>query len=59
MAQHADGSVWISHCSLDLDDAARLRDVTHLTLWNVKMPDGFMAGLERLRWLDLRGGSSM
>jgi hypothetical protein len=50
--------VWISHHLLAPADADRLRNVSHLTMWNVRLPAGFLAGLPRLEWLDLRGGTS-
>jgi hypothetical protein len=28
-------------------------------MWNVRVPDGFLAALGHLQWLDLRGGSSV
>lgn len=54
----ADGSVWISHRRLGRADLDRLRDVSHLTMWNVPISEGFLAELAHLRWLDLRGGSA-
>lgn len=53
-----DGSAWISHYRLGRDDLDRLREVSHLTMWNVRVPEGFLADLAHLRWLDLRCGSS-
>jgi hypothetical protein len=53
-----DGSVWIDHATVMPHDLARLADVQVLTLWNVRLPDGFLAQLPRLWWLDLRGGSA-
>jgi len=50
--------VWISHHRLGPEAVDQLREVSHLTMWNVRVPEGFLANLAQLRWLDLRGGSS-
>lgn len=50
--------VLIDHAKLTEPDEVWLRDIRWLTLWNVTAPPGFLAGLERLEGLDLRGGSA-
>src|SRR3546814_6892091 len=47
----------ISDWSSDVCSSDLLRDVERLTLWNVKVPRGFLGRLEKLWWLDLRGGT--
>jgi hypothetical protein len=50
--------VWIDHAVLAEEDYEWVKSVRFLTLWNVKMPPGFLARLPRLWSLDLRGGSA-
>lgn len=50
--------VWIEHAKLIETDEVWLRDIRWLTLWNVTAPPGFLASLQRLEGLDLRGGSA-
>jgi hypothetical protein len=50
--------LWIDHATVVEDDLQRMRDVEELTLWNVRFPEGFLARLKRLWFLDLRGGSA-
>ena len=47
----------LDHTTLSDSDAERMAGVERLTLWNVKLPPGFLARLPRLWWLDVRGGS--
>jgi len=49
---------WLDHAKISESDFDWLCDVERLTLWNVKVPKGFLARLDRLWWLDIRGGSS-
>ena len=56
-ADHGSGRVVIDHAALAPDDADWLDLTQHLILWNVTIPEGFLASLPRLRLLDLRGGS--
>jgi hypothetical protein len=51
------GEVWISHAVVTDADFDRLASVERLTVWNVRFPDRFLAGLSHLWWLDIRGGS--
>lgn len=51
------GRYWIDHQSLTDEDAQRLSDARELTLWNVRLPPGFLGRLPRLDVLDLRGGT--
>lgn len=57
MPAPARDSVWIDHTVLGDADYERLRPLRRLTLWAVKTPTGFLAGLPYLEWLDYRGGS--
>lgn len=49
--------IWIDHARIVAADYAWLAKVERLTLWNVQVPLGFLASLEKLWWLDVRGGS--
>lgn len=49
--------VWLDHASLRLDDVGWLAPARSLTLWSVKVPDGLLASLPNLTYLDVRGGS--
>jgi hypothetical protein len=51
--------LWLDHVELIDEDLEWLAATERLTLWNVKGPAGLLAKLERLWWLDLRGGSAM
>jgi hypothetical protein len=51
-------SYWIDHAEIVDDDYEWLGGATHLTLWNVHIPLGFLSRLERLWWVDIRGGSA-
>lgn len=51
--------LWLDHVELIDDDLEWLANTERLTLWNVKVPAGLLAKLERLWWLDLRGGSAI
>ena len=56
--QHGQVGLWLDHVKLIEDDIEWLAGVERLTLWNVKVPPGLLGRIERLRWLDLRGGSA-
>ena len=49
--------VWIDHAVIEPDDLGWLASVRRLTLWAVDLPEGFLATLPNLDWLDVRGGS--
>jgi hypothetical protein len=49
--------VWIDHAQVLDEDLAWLMPVTTLTLWNVKLPEGFLQKLPHLTRLDIRGGT--
>jgi hypothetical protein len=48
----------LNHVKLIDEDIEWLVTTERLTLWNVKVPAGLLARLEKLWWLDIRGGSS-
>ena len=50
--------VRLRHVELVDEDIEWLSKTERLTLWNVKVPAGLLAGIETLRWLDLHGGSA-
>ena len=50
--------LWLDHAIISEQDIAWLEPIERLTLWNVKLPKGFLAKLPRLWWLDIRGGSA-
>jgi hypothetical protein len=50
--------LWIDHLVIHCEDSDQFAPVERLTLWNVKMPIGFLAKLKNLWWLDIRGGSA-
>ncbi|HMR10238.1 MAG TPA: hypothetical protein PKA88_30890 [Polyangiaceae bacterium] len=52
------GEFWIEHAKITADDLEWLASAERLTLWNVQVPDGFLSKLDKLWWLDLRGGSA-
>jgi len=52
------GGYWIDHAEIVEDDLEWLAKGERLTLWNVHVPRGFLAQLDKLWWLDLRGGSA-
>ena len=52
-----DDEVWLDHATLADGDGEWLAPVRVLTLWAVKVPDGLLASLPNLVFLDLRGGS--
>jgi hypothetical protein len=49
---------WLDHAEIGEEDFEWLDSVERLILWNVSVPPGFLARLERLWWLDVRGGSA-
>jgi hypothetical protein len=49
--------VWVDHAVIEPDDLDWLASVRRLTLWAVDLPQGFLASLPHLEWLDVRGGS--
>lgn len=51
------GEFWLDHMTLGEQDVARLAPARDLTMWNVKVPEGFYRRLPALEILDLRGGS--
>lgn len=53
----SDDDVWLDHSALRSGDEEWLASVRSLTLWSVKVPDGLLASLPNLMYLDLRGGS--
>lgn len=52
----SNGGMWLDHATLVDSDFEWLCDVERLTLWNVKIPRGFLGRLKNLWWLDWRGG---
>ncbi|MEL6547191.1 MAG: hypothetical protein AAFQ82_21375 [Myxococcota bacterium] len=54
---HSDTAVFIDHAQVLASDHEWLAPVEHLTLWNVKLPERFLATLLNLKLLDIRGGS--
>jgi hypothetical protein len=48
----------LDHVELIDEDLEWLASTERLTLWNVKVPDGLLASIEKLWWLDIRGGSA-
>lgn len=52
-----DGDYWIDHAVVEESDREWLVAADWLTLWNVHVPDGFLATLTNLKGLDIRGGS--
>jgi hypothetical protein len=52
------GVFWIDHAEITDEDHEFLKFAQRLTLWNVRVPTGFLARLHRLWWIDLRGGSA-
>ena len=56
--QRAKHWYWLDHARITEDDRSWLGDVRQLTLWNVEIPNGFLASLPHLWWVDIRGGSA-
>jgi len=56
--ERAKGDFWLDHVELVGADNEWLSEAEKLTLWNVRMPASFLAGLPKLWWLDLRGGTA-
>lgn len=54
---HSPDDVWLDHVTLRLEDREWLAQARSVTLWAVKVPDGLLASLPNLVFLDLRGGS--
>jgi hypothetical protein len=48
----------LNHVELVDEDVEWLAVTERLTLWNVRVPPGLLARLEKLWWLDIRGGSA-
>jgi len=48
----------LNHVELFDEDIEWLSATEHLTLWNVRLPAGLLARIEKLWWLDIRGGSA-
>lgn len=49
--------VWLDHATLRHEDGEWLAPAKSVTLWAVKVPEGLLASLPNLVFLDLRGGS--
>lgn len=49
--------MWIDHAVVEPSDLDWLVPVRRLTLWAVDVPEGLLASLPHLEWLDVRGGS--
>ena len=59
VARHRDSNhIWIDHAVVSDSDYDWLGTVERLTLWNVRLPMGFLSKLTCLWWLELRGGSA-
>ena len=56
--RQSDNGLFIDHAEIVEEDYEWLASVERLTLWNVAVPPGFLARLEKLWWLDVRGGSA-
>ena len=52
------GSYWLDHTKVVEEDFEWLAETEQLTLWNVQLPARFLSRLDRLWWLDIRGGSA-
>jgi hypothetical protein len=52
------GGYWLDHAEIIEADFEWLASAERLTLWNVRIPMGFLARLPKLWWLDVRGGSA-
>jgi hypothetical protein len=48
----------LDHVELFEEDIDWLSKTEHLTLWNVRLPAGLLARIEKLWWLDIRGGTA-
>jgi hypothetical protein len=51
--------LFLDHEDLLDDDIEWLAATERLTLWNVRVPPGLLARLDKLWWLDIRGGSAI
>ncbi len=47
------GEFWIDHAVMAVDDLRWLKTDERLTLWNVDVPEGLLARLPKLWWLEL------
>ncbi len=56
--KRAHNGYWLDHAEIGEADFEWLASVERLILWNVSVPPGFLARLEKLWWLDVRGGSA-
>ena len=54
---HTPKKLWLDHARIGDDDLEWMAPVESLLLWNVRMPDGFLAQLPNLRGVSIRGGS--
>jgi hypothetical protein len=54
----SNSGIWLDHAKIVDEDFEWLASVERLTLWNVQVPAGFLARLDKLWWLDIRGGSA-
>jgi hypothetical protein len=51
--------LFLDHEDLLDEDIEWLAATERLTLWNVRVPPGLLARLDKLWWLDIRGGSAI
>lgn len=49
--------LWIDHARVSEGDLEWMAPVASLILWNVRLPEGFLAELPNLRGVSVRGGS--
>lgn len=54
---HSPDDVWLDHTTLRPEDCDWLASAKSVTLWAVKVPEGLLASLPNLVFLDVRGGS--
>ena len=50
--------LWLDHAVVAEDDREWMAGAELVLLWNVELPDGFLASLPKLRGVSLRGGSA-
>jgi hypothetical protein len=56
--RRGDNAYWVNHAEIVEQDYEWLESAEKLTVWNVRIPAGFLARLSKLWWLDIRGGSA-
>ena len=49
--------LWLNHAQIEEADLDWMAPVESLILWNVHVPDGFLARLPRLKGLSVKGGT--